>query len=127
MCVCVLACNAYIRDSIPLPSAFSPTAAVLRDVEALQGQAILFIDEMHVLVGAGKLKEKCARGLTVWAGKKRGKKCFWFDCKAGALSCMCGASFVCLVLTVSFAMFGSDCVPVDVLIKHDAPLASSDT
>lgn len=26
---------------------------VLRDVEALQGQAILFIDEMHILVGAG--------------------------------------------------------------------------
>jgi ATP-dependent Clp protease ATP-binding subunit ClpA len=31
---------------------------VLRDVEALQGQAILFIDEMHILVGAGKKGKK---------------------------------------------------------------------
>ncbi len=32
---------------------------VLRDVEALQGQAILFIDEMHILVGAGACVRAC--------------------------------------------------------------------
>lgn len=39
---------------------------MLRDVEALQGQAILFIDEMHILVGAGKhgLQYLCA--VYVW-------------------------------------------------------------
>jgi hypothetical protein len=41
------------RQPPPTPPPYLPRFAVLRDVESLHGQVILFIDELHLLVGAG--------------------------------------------------------------------------